>query len=204
VIAVISACSDLDVPVKVTAIAPLTENMPGARATKPGDVLTIRDGQTIEVLNTDAEGRLVLADGLTLAAESNPDAIIDLATLTGAAVVSLGSSIAGLFGNDDELVERVQSAATRAGEQVWRLPLADQYRSHIESDVADMKNIGKPGQAGAIVAALLLERFVGDVPWVHIDMAGPARSDEDEGVLAKGGTGFGVRTLLEVLSSFGE
>jgi leucyl aminopeptidase len=187
----------------VTAIAPTTENMPGGRATKPGDVLTIRNGRTIEVLNTDAEGRLVLADGLSLASEMQPDAIIDLATLTGACVVALGTSIAGVFGSDDALVGRVRAASGRAGEGTWQLPLPDEYRSHIDSDVADMKNIGKAGQAGAIAAALLLARFVDGVPWVHLDIAGPARSDEDSGILAKGGTGFGVRTLLELLEAYG-
>jgi leucyl aminopeptidase len=203
VLATVSACADLGVRVRVSAIAPVTENMPGGKATKPGDVLVIRDGQTIEVLNTDAEGRLVLADGLSLAAELQPDAIIDLATLTGAAVVALGGSIAGLFGNDQALVDKVREAGSRAGEATWQLPLAKEYRSHIKSEVADMKNIGKAGQAGAIAAALLLERFVGEIPWVHIDIAGPARSDEDEGVLTKGGTGFGVRTVLELLRAYG-
>ena len=203
VLAAICTCSELDVPVRVTAITPTTENMPGGRATKPGDVLTIRDGQTIEVLNTDAEGRLVLADGLTLASELQPDAVVDLATLTGACVVALGSQIAGVFGSDGALVDRVRAASGRAGEGTWPLPLPDEYRSHIDSEVADMKNVGKAGQAGAIAAALLLARFVDGVPWVHLDIAGPARSDEDNGILAKGGTGFGVRTLLELLEAYG-
>ena len=203
VLAAVSACGELGVRVRVTAIAPTTENMPGGRATKPGDVLTIRNGQTIEVLNTDAEGRLVLADGLTLAAELQPDAIIDLATLTGACVVALGSQIAGLFGSDDALIGRVRAASDRAGEGTWPLPLPDEYRSHIDSEIADMKNVGKAGQAGAIAAALLLARFVDGVPWVHLDIAGPARSDEDNGILTKGGTGFGVRTLLELLEAYG-
>jgi leucyl aminopeptidase len=202
VLETMSLCEDLDVPVRVTAIAPLTENMPGGRAIKPGDVLTARDGQTIEVLNTDAEGRLILADGLSLAAELEPDAIIDLATLTGAAVVALGSAFAGLFSNDESLAQQILVAAGRAGEPMWRLPLPSEYHSHIESDIADMKNIGKPSQAGSIVAALLLQRFVHDLPWAHIDMAGPARSDEDSGIFSKGGTGFGVRTLVELLDSF--
>ena len=202
VIATVGACQELGVPVRVTAIAPITENMPGGRAIKPGDVLTVRDGQTIEVLNTDAEGRLVLSDGLSLASELRPDAIVDVATLTGACVVALGNSVGGLFSNDEDFGEEVRSAAERADEPLWPLPLVDDYRSHIESDVADMKNIGKAGQAGAISAALLLERFVGDVPWAHLDIAGPARSDEDKGILAKGGTGFSVRTLLELVEQF--
>jgi leucyl aminopeptidase len=203
VLSAVSACGELGVRVRVTAIAPTTENMPGGRATKPGDVLTIRDGHTIEVLNTDAEGRLVLADGLSLASELEPDAIIDLATLTGACVVALGMSIAGVFGSDEGLIGRVQAASERAGEGTWPLPLPDEYRSHIDSEVADMKNVGKGGQAGAIAAALLLARFVDEVPWVHLDIAGPARSDEDSGIFAKGGTGFGVRTLLELLEHYG-
>jgi leucyl aminopeptidase len=203
VLAALSACGELGVRVRVTVIAPMTENMPGGRATKPGDVLTTRDGQTIEVLNTDAEGRLILADGLSLASELHPDAIVDLATLTGACVVALGGSIAGLFGSDDELIARVRAASETAGEPTWPLPLYDDYRPHIESEVADMKNVGKGGQAGAISAALLLARFVDGTPWVHLDIAGPARSEDDNGVLTKGGTGYGVRTLLELLESFG-
>jgi leucyl aminopeptidase len=204
VLATVSACDDLGVGVRVTAIAPATENMPGGRATKPGDVLTIRNGKTVEILNTDAEGRLVLADGLTLASEMAPDAIVDLATLTGACVVALGDSIAAVLGNDQALVAAVREASDRAGEPTWPLPLPSRYASHIDSDVADMKNTGKAGQAGAISAALLLERFVDGVPWAHLDIAGPARSDEDAGVLTKGGTGFGVRTLLELLENYGD
>jgi len=203
VIGALSACGDLGVRVRVTAVAPVTENMPGGRATKPGDVLTIRNGKTIEVLNTDAEGRLVLADGLSLAAEMEPDAIVDLATLTGACVVALGDSVAGLFGTNDELTGRVEAASARAGEATWPLPMPPAYEKHIDSDVADMKNMGKAGQAGAIAAALLLGRFVGDVPWVHLDIAGPARADDADGVVTKGGTGFGVRTLLELLDGYG-
>ena len=202
VMAAVGAAAALGLAVRVTAIAPVTENMPGGRAIKPGDVLTIRDGQTIEVLNTDAEGRLVLSDGLTLARELEPDAIVDLATLTGACVVALGGGVAGVFSNDDGLGAQVLEASQRAGEPMWPLPLVEEYRSHIDSEVADMKNIGKAGQAGAIAAALLLERFVDDVPWAHLDIAGPARSDEDSGLLTKGGTGFGVRTLVELLDRF--
>ena len=204
VLAAVSACGDLGVRVRVTAIAPVTENMPGGRAQKPGDVLIVRDGQTIEVLNTDAEGRLVLADGLVLAKEEQPDAVVDLATLTGACVVALGPSIAGLFGNDDALVARVRQAAEASGEAVWPLPLPEEYRGHIDSEVADMKNMGREGGAGgAIAAAMLLSRFTEGVSWAHLDIAGPARSDEDRGVLAKGGTGFGVRLLLQLLADWG-
>lgn len=202
VLGAISACAALDIHVAVTAFAPLTENMPGGRAIKPGDVLTARNGATIEVLNTDAEGRLVLADALSLATELEPDAIVDVATLTGAAVVALGTRVGALFGRNEALIDQARDAGTRAGEPLWPMPMPEDYRDHIDSDVADMKNIGKAGEAGAIAAALLLARFTDDLPWAHLDIAGPARSAESSGYLTKGGTGFGVRTLLCLLESF--
>jgi leucyl aminopeptidase len=201
VLGAMDAAAALGARIRITAFTPLTENMPGGSAIKPGDVLTTRKGKTIEVLNTDAEGRLVLSDGLTLAAESGPDAIIDLATLTGAAVVALGKEIAGLLGNRDELIDQVHAAGDRAGEPNWPLPLPDDYRSHIDSEVADMRNMGRPGQAGSISAAMLLREFVDSVPWAHLDIAGPARSDENSRYLAKGATGFGVRTLVALITS---
>ena len=202
VIATMSALPALGCKVRVIGIAPATENMPGGAAIKPGDVLTARNGKTIEVLNTDAEGRLVLADGLSLATEAGVDAIVDLATLTGAQVVALGRRIAGLLGNNDAFIAQVEDAAARAGEGVWHLPLPDEYRRDIDSEVADMKNIGRPGQAGTLVAGLFLREFVDDTPWAHLDIAGPARSDEDAGYIRKGATGFGVRTLIELLTTF--
>ena len=202
VLATISVCGELDVGVRVTAIAPVTENMPGPNATKPGDVFRARNGATIEVLNTDAEGRLVLADGLSLAAELEPDAIVDVATLTGAAVVALGRGMGALFGSDPGLMDRLREAGRSAGEPLWPMPLPDEYADHIDSEVADMKNMGRAGEAGSIAAALLLARFVGDVPWAHLDIAGPARAAESSGYLTKGGTAFGVRTLLGLLSSY--
>ncbi len=202
VLAALSACAGLDVAVRVTALAPMTENMPGGGAMKPGDVLTARNGATIEVLNTDAEGRLVLADALALAVELQPDAIVDVATLTGAATVALGTGVAALFGTDESLIERVRAAGASAGERLWPLPLPEDYREHIDSDVADMKNLGRAGQAGAIAAAMLLSRFVGTVPWAHLDIAGTGRSQESSGYLTKGGTGFGVRTLLALLTGY--
>ncbi len=197
----IDAASALGARLPITAFAPLTENMPGGSATKPGDVLTTRNGKTIEVLNTDAEGRLVLADGLSLASELAPDAIVDLATLTGAAVVALGKEVAARLGNDERLGRLVGEAGARAGEHSWPLPMPDDYRGHIDSEIADMRNTGRAGQAGAIVAALLLREFVGGVPWVHLDIAGPARAEDSSRYMVKGGTGFGVRTLTALVTS---
>jgi leucyl aminopeptidase len=189
--------------VAVKAYIPATDNMTGGDATRVGDVLRIRNGKTVEVLNTDAEGRLVLADGLSMASENAPDAIVDLATLTGAVEVALGGAVAGMFGSDPGWTEQVRAAAERAGERVWELPLVDKYRSHIDSDVADIKNIGKPPQAGAVIAALFLREFVGEgIPWVHLDIAGTAWSDADDLDISKGGTGWGVRLLIELFRGF--
>ncbi len=195
VFATVRAVADLALPVRVLGITPLTENMPGGSAQRPGDVMRARNGKTIEVLNTDAEGRLVLADGLSLAVEAEPDLIVDIATLTGACAVALGPKIGGLFSNDDDAADRVAGAAAKAGEKLWRLPLETEYRSHIESAVADMKNTGER-YGSAIAAALILAEFAGDRPWVHLDVAGPARAARAEHYLSKGGTGFGVRTLI--------
>ena len=200
VMAALSIAARLQLPVRVTAIAPITENLSGDRATRPGDVLTIRNGKTIEVLNTDAEGRLVLADGLSLAVEANPDAIIDVATLTGAQTVALGDEVGGLFASTDELADLLSEAGDRCGEMLWRLPLVAKYDKHIESDIADMKNIGKPGKAGAISAALLLQKFTDGRPWAHLDIAGPGRADATRGYVTKGATAFGTRTLVEFLA----
>jgi leucyl aminopeptidase len=203
--AVIGAMSVLraaGVPAKVIGFVPTTENMPGGRAIKPGDVLKIRNGKTVEVLNTDAEGRLILADGLSLAVEEKPDAIIDLATLTGACVVALGMKMAGLMGNDDDWIGQVRGAADRAGEPVWPLPLPPDYRKDLDSEIADLKNISGNRGGGALTAGLFLSEFAGDVPWAHLDIAGPARASGDDGYIVKGGTGFGVRTLVELLSTF--
>jgi len=202
VIATLGACKAAGVTVRVIGIAPCTENLPSGTATKPGDVLTARNGKTIEVLNTDAEGRLVLADGLSLAAEQEPDSIVDIATLTGACVVALGSEVAGVMGNDSRVIAMVERAAAEAGEPVWHLPLPQSYRRFADSDIADMKNVGRPGNAGALVAGLILEEFVGDRPWAHLDIAGPMRSDEDAYDQRKGSTGFGVRTLIEFVSGY--
>ncbi|MGH9112437.1 MAG: leucyl aminopeptidase, partial [Acidimicrobiales bacterium] len=203
VLATFSALDAVQPRVRVLGFLPLTDNMPGGDATRVGDVLRIRNGTTVEVLNTDAEGRLVLADGLSLASEAEPDAIVDLATLTGACVVALGTKIAGVMGNHDGLIEQVRAAGDAEGEPVWPLPLPDDMRKQLDSEVADVKNVGASRWGGALFAGLFLERFVADgIPWVHVDIAGPADADEDDAETRKGGTGFGVRTLLRLLSDF--
>ncbi len=181
----------------------MTDNMLGGDATRPGDVLTIRNGKTVEVLNTDAEGRLILADALSLASEAKPDAIVDLATLTGACMVALGARIAGLMGNDDDLVEQVKDAAVRGGERVWELPLPADYANGLDSPIADLRNIGTGPYGGAMIAGLFLKEFVADdMPWAHLDIAGPAFADAADGEHPKGGTGFGVRSLIELARTF--
>ena len=202
VVGTMSALAELGVKVKVTGLLALAENMPSGDATRVSDVLTHRGGKTVEVMNTDAEGRLVLGDALAYGAEQQPDAMIDLATLTGAQIVSLGMKIAAIMGTDEGLLDEVRAAATAAGEQVWPLPLPDEYEDHLKSEVADFKNIGKPMQAGTIIGGLYLRKFVGEVPWVHMDIAGPAFTEEGDAYYTpKGGTGAGVRTLLELLST---
>jgi leucyl aminopeptidase len=203
VLGAMSALPALKPRVRVIAYLCLAENMPSGRAIRPGDVLTIRNGTTVEVLNTDAEGRLVLADGLSLAAEEQPDAMIDLATLTGACVAALGTRIAGLMGNDDGWVGQVNAAADAVGEPVWHLPLPKEYRKVLDSEVADLKNVPTPGYAGALTAGLFLQEFVAGVPWAHLDIAGPSRAtDGSDPHIPVGGTGFGVRTLLQLAESF--
>ncbi len=201
VIGAMSALADLEVKTKVTGYVPLVENMPSGDAIRPGDVLTHRNGKTVEVINTDAEGRLILADALALAAEDGHDAVIDLATLTGACVVALGEKVAGLMGNNDAWTDQILAAGERAGEPIWKLPLPKDYRKQLDSEVADLKNIGDR-YAGALTAGLFLSEFAGDGPWAHLDIAGPARAGSDDGYLTKGGTGFGVRTLLELVTKF--
>jgi leucyl aminopeptidase len=202
VLGAMSAIAAVKPKVRVRAFVPMTDNMLGGDATRPGDVLRTRNGKTVEVLNTDAEGRLILSDALSLASEAKPDAIVDLATLTGACMVALGQSIAGLMGNDDAWVDQVRGAADRAGERVWPLPLPADYRKQLDSPVADMKNIGG-AYGGSLTAGLFLKEFVGDgIAWAHIDIAGPAFLEAEDGEHPKGGTGFGVRLLVELAQSF--
>jgi leucyl aminopeptidase len=192
-----SALKALRCKSKVTAWLMCTDNMPSGSALKLGDVLTFRNGKTSEINNTDAEGRLVLADGLSLAVEEGVDAVVDIATLTGACMVALGTKIGGLVGNDDHIIDRVKSAASATDEPVWQLPLEKSYRRQLDSPVADMKNSGG-AHAGAITAALFLHEFVGDTPWAHIDMAGPMNVDADDGMLSRGATGYGARLLIDL------
>ena len=197
VIGAVVAAARLGLPVDVTGYVPATENLPGGQAQKPGDVIRFLNGKTVEVLNTDAEGRLILADALALASREKPDAIIDLATLTGACRVALGTLFAGVMGNDERLVSDLLAAGRTSGERLWQLPLVREYRDDLKSQVADLKNVG--GDAGTIIAGLFLQEFVDGVPWAHLDIAGPAFAEKDLGVTPRGGTGFGVRLLVRYL-----
>ncbi len=201
-LALFTTLAELKPNCRVIGFACLSENLPGERATKPGDVHRARNGKTFEILNTDAEGRLVLADGLSLAVEEKPDAVINLATLTGAIVTALGKEITGLFSNHEGFTAQVKAASKLAGEPMWEMPVYAPYRKHIDSEVADMKNIGLPGQAGSIAAALFLKEFVGSTPWVHLDIAGTAWADSQSDLGPRGGTGAGVRTLMELAKAF--
>jgi len=201
VLATMSTLKALRCKTKVTGYLCCTDNLPSGSAFKLGDVLTFRNGKTAEIHNTDAEGRLVLADGLSLAVEEKPDAIVDIATLTGAVMSALGTRIAGVLGNNQTWVERVRSAGERADELMWQLPLHREYRRLLDSNVADMKNVGGP-YAGTITAALFLNEFVGDVPWAHLDIAGTMNSDGDDGWLSRGATAYGTRSLIELVTGF--
>lgn len=202
VIAAMSALKDAGVKARVIGFVPLVENMPSGTAIRPGDVLTMRNQKTVEVLNTDAEGRLILADALSLASEKEPDAIVDLATLTGACMVALGDKVAGLMTNNDAWGKQVRAAADKVHESVWPLPLPTEYAKELESEVADLKNIGGR-YGGALTAGIFLEEFVAnDIPWVHLDIAGPARAEGNDGYTPKGGSGFGVRALVKLAQDF--
>ena len=202
VLATMSVLKELKVKTKVTAWLMCTDNMPSGSALKLGDVLTMRNGKTVEIHNTDAEGRLVLADGLSLAVEEAPDAIVDIATLTGAALVALGESIAPVLGTSQALVDQLIERSAATDEPLWQLPLdSKRYRKLLDSVVADMKNIGGP-YGGSITASIFLSEFVGDIPWAHIDMAGPMMVGADDGIYAKGATGFGTRLLIDLASNF--
>jgi leucyl aminopeptidase len=201
VLGAMRAVALLDLPLRVVGLTPLTENMPGARATKPGDVVRSRKGITIEILNTDAEGRLILADALTYAGEFAPDAVFDVATLTGARTIALGDHAAAVMG-DEGLIDKLRAAGDTTYERVWPLPLFEEYNKQLKSEVADVQNIGgRP--AGCITAGLFLSRFVpDDLPWVHIDIAGLGETERVGPYTPKGATGFGVRLLVEMLRTW--
>jgi leucyl aminopeptidase len=195
------AAARLKLPVNLLTVAPLAENMLGGSAYKTGDVLRARNGKTIEIINTDAEGRLILADALSWVVDQKPARIVDLATLTGSCMVALGASVAGLMSNHEGWAEELRKVSIRTGERIWPLPMFEDYGKLIESGIADMKNLG-PRWGGAITAAKLLEEFVGDIPWCHLDIAGPAWAEKESPWLDAGGTGFFVRSLVELAESF--
>jgi len=199
---VIATAAALQLPVQITMIAPMVENLLGDKAVKPSDVVVARSGKTIEVLNPDAEGRLILADGLTLAVEAAPDVIFDVATLTGAMATALGDQCAGFFASTEELAKRVLDASAETGESFWPMPLFAAYEKDIASDVADIKNMGKMGgRGGAIAAALFLQHFTEGLPWAHLDIAGPASTSSAHGYHSKGSTAWGMRTLVSLLAA---
>ncbi|MDP2854097.1 MAG: leucyl aminopeptidase [Smithellaceae bacterium] len=200
VMAIVMAAADLKLPVNIVGLIPATENMPGGSALKPGDILKSYSGKTIEVLNTDAEGRLILADALSYASKYKPAAIIDIATLTGACIVALGDDVIGMLGTDEQLKKEINQAAQTTGELVWELPLWESYSELIKSDIADYKN-SSGRTAGTITAAAFLGKFVGDYPWVHLDIAGPAWTIKDKAYIPKGASGVTVRLLVEYLQN---
>ena len=203
VLGIMRALPALRPSVEVHGLIAATENMPSGSAIRPGDILKAMNGTTIEIGNTDAEGRLTLADAISYAIQKvNADEVVDMATLTGACVVALGPLCSGLFSNNDGLADRLLAAADHAGERLWRLPLIDEYREHLKSDVADLNNVGPRG-GGAITAGLFLKEFAGDRPWAHLDIAGPAFLEKDTPLSPKGGTGCAVRTILAYLTEAG-
>lgn len=197
---VMMAVASLKLPVNLVALVPSTENLPSGRAYKPGDILTSMSGQTIEVLNTDAEGRLILADALTYAERYNPEAVIDIATLTGACIIALGHHATGLMGNNEGLKRKLIRAGEETGERLWELPLWDRYKEQIKSDIADVKNVGGR-DAGTITAAAFLERFAKKYHWAHLDIAGTAWEKKGIPYVPKGATGVGVRVIVKFLEN---
>lgn len=201
VIGTMLAASLLELPLNLIGVVPAVENLPSGTAYRPGDILTSLSGQTIEVLNTDAEGRLILADALTYTKSFKPKLVVDLATLTGACIVALGHHASAVLGNDQKLIDNLIKAGESSGERLWQLPLWEDYDKQIKSDVADMKNIGGP-PAGTITAAAFLKKFAGDLRWAHLDIAGTAWRDQDQPYTPKGGTGVGVRMLIDFLTNY--
>ncbi len=199
VLGVMKAIAALKPGVTVHGLIAASENMTGGKAYKPDDVIKAYNGKTVEIINTDAEGRIVLSDALSYAVELKVNEIVDLATLTGACMVGLGSYTAGVMGNDQKVIDRIRKASDSVGEKTWQLPMDDELRAEINSNVADIKNVGSR-MGGAITAAMFLENFVGNTPWAHIDIAGPAYMEKDNPYSPKGGTGFGVRTIIKYIT----
>lgn len=199
VIATINAVGRLKPRVNVLGLIAATENMPGGKALHPGDVLVAMNGKTIEVNNTDAEGRLVLADALSYAVKQGCDEIVDIATLTGGIVTALGRAAAGIMGNNQELVSELMESAESAGERLWQMPLFDEYKDYLKSDIADLKNAGSRGEAASSAGGMFLKEFVADTAWAHLDIAGPGWMDKEKDEINKGGTAFGVRTLCRFI-----
>ncbi len=201
VAATLIAAAKIKLPSRIIGAIPIVENMPSGKATRPGDIVKSYNGKTVEISNTDAEGRLILIDAISYVIQKYaPDTVIDLATLTGACIVALGEEIAGLFSPNDKLVEAIIAAGHNTNEQCWRLPLPDSYKEQLKSNFADLQNLGKARWGGAVVAALFLSEFVGDTEWAHIDMAGPAYTTKESNYCGAGGTGFGVRLLCDLLT----
>jgi leucyl aminopeptidase len=194
------AIAQLKPDVEVHFVTAVTENMISGRAVHPGDILTASNGKTIEINNTDAEGRLTLADALVYTEKLEVDAIVDLATLTGACVIALGDNIAGLWSPNDELAEQLLKASEESGEKLWRMPMEEKYFESMKSGIADMKNTGARA-GGAISASLFLKQFVKDTPWAHLDVAGPVWADKENGYNGAGATGYGVRLLVDWVMS---
>ncbi|MCX8117942.1 MAG: leucyl aminopeptidase [Desulfobacterota bacterium] len=203
VLGAIQAAAQLQIPLHLVGLLPATENLPSGKAYKPGDVLKTLSGQTVEVISTDAEGRLILADALTYSLRYQPKAIIDLATLTGACIIALGDHVIGMMGNDDDLAKKVEEASKKVGEKVWRLPLWEEYFDYLKSDTADFRNVGTRA-AGTIIGGMFLSKFVEKTPWVHLDIAGPAFLEKERPYIPKGGTGVGVRLLIQLLRNWGQ
>ncbi len=201
VLGVLQAVAKLKLPLHVVGLAPATENLPSGHATKPGDIVMALNGKTIEVINTDAEGRVILADALSYAKHFKPKAVIDLATLTGACVVALGHEACGLLGSDQALMDKVKKASEQTGERAWPLPMYEEYAENIKSDLADIKNVGARG-AGTITGAMFLKHFTEGYAWAHLDIAGTAFDDKAKPYIPKGGTGFGVRLLVQFLRNW--
>ncbi|KAG2472502.1 MAG: Aminopeptidase PepA-related protein [Nitrosopumilales archaeon] len=205
VLGIMKAVSELKLPLNVIGIIPSVENMLGRESYRPGDIVRLYSGKTTEILNTDAEGRLILADALSFGEKKySPRVIIDFATLTGACIVALGNNVAGLVSNNKKLASDIKNSSERTSEEVWQLPLNDDYMDMIKSNVADMKNIGKGRAAGTITAAAFLANAIGNTPWVHIDIAGTAWTQDatkNKSYNQRGATGFGVRLLLDYLNT---